>query len=59
MALHVASADQLAAALRHTSPPVIGRIEDNSVLLDLRAILPEQDGLLESAVRAALGTAPR
>ena len=43
--------DKLAAALRHAEPPVIGRIEDNRVLLDLRAILPEQDAVLERAVR--------
>src|SRR6266702_4382061 len=43
--------DRLAAALRHADPPVIGRIEDNRVLLDLRAILPEQDPVLERAVR--------
>jgi L-seryl-tRNA(Ser) seleniumtransferase len=51
VALLSESADQLAADLRHSDPPIIGRIEDNRLLLDLRAILPEQDDLLERAVR--------
>jgi L-seryl-tRNA(Ser) seleniumtransferase len=52
--LQADSADNLAARLRAAEPPVIGRIEDDRVLLDLRAVLPEQDGLLEQAVRGAL-----
>jgi L-seryl-tRNA(Ser) seleniumtransferase len=44
--------DAVAAQLRHADPPVISRIENNRVLLDLRTILPEQDALLERAVRA-------
>jgi L-seryl-tRNA(Ser) seleniumtransferase len=42
--------DRLAAALRKADPPVISRIEDDRVLLDLRAILPEQDQTLRQAV---------
>ncbi|MCA1646752.1 MAG: L-seryl-tRNA(Sec) selenium transferase [Chloroflexi bacterium] len=42
--------DHLAGALRRADPPVIGRIEDGRVLLDLRAILPEQDETLRQAV---------
>jgi L-seryl-tRNA(Ser) seleniumtransferase len=48
------SADGLAARLRGASPPVITRIEDGRVLLDLRSVLPEQDAELEAAVRAVL-----
>jgi L-seryl-tRNA(Ser) seleniumtransferase len=48
------SPDGLAAALRRSDPPVISRIEDDRVLLDLRAILPEQDAVLASSVRPAL-----
>jgi L-seryl-tRNA(Ser) seleniumtransferase len=44
--------DRLATALRHADPPVIGRIEDQRLLLDLRAILPEQDETLRKAVAA-------
>ena len=53
VALDCDSAHALAAALRRSDPPVIARIEDDQVLLDLRAILPEQDALLEQAVRGA------
>ncbi len=47
-------ADALAARLRTASPPVIGRIEDDEVLLDPRTVLPEQDGDLVRGVKAAL-----
>jgi L-seryl-tRNA(Ser) seleniumtransferase len=57
VALRAESPDGLAAALRRAEPPVIGRIEDDRVLLDLRAILPEQDDVLASAVQAALEAA--
>jgi L-seryl-tRNA(Ser) seleniumtransferase len=45
--------DALAAKLRHGNPPVIGRIEEQRVLLDLRSVLPEQDPELERAVQSA------
>ena len=47
-------ADALAGRLRRASPPVIGRIEDDEVLLDPRTVLPEQDSELLRGVRAAL-----
>jgi L-seryl-tRNA(Ser) seleniumtransferase len=53
VALQNRSATTLAAKLRSANPPVVARIEDERVLLDLRAILPEQDTLLEQAVRGA------
>jgi L-seryl-tRNA(Ser) seleniumtransferase len=53
VALDNDSPDALAATLRRGDPPVVSRIENDSVLLDLRAILPEQDALLEQAVRQA------
>jgi L-seryl-tRNA(Ser) seleniumtransferase len=46
--------DALAATLRRARPPVIGRIEHEQVLLDLRTVLPEHDELLLSAVRDAV-----
>jgi L-seryl-tRNA(Ser) seleniumtransferase len=40
------SADQLAAKLRRSDPPVIARVEDGRVLLDLRTVFPEQEEVL-------------
>ncbi len=39
-------ADELAARLRLSTPPIIARVEEGRVLLDLRTVFPEQDGLL-------------
>src|SRR6266550_6230169 len=39
-------ADELAARLRASDPPVIARVEEGRVLLDLRTVFPEQDRLL-------------
>jgi L-seryl-tRNA(Ser) seleniumtransferase len=55
VALESPTPDAQAAALRRADPPVIARIEDDHVLLDLRAILPEQDATLEASVRGVLG----
>jgi L-seryl-tRNA(Ser) seleniumtransferase len=44
------SADQLSACLRASTPPVIARIEEGRVLLDLRTVFPEQDANLASAL---------
>jgi L-seryl-tRNA(Ser) seleniumtransferase len=40
------SADALESRLRLQSPPIVGRIEDGRVVLDLRTVLPSQDALL-------------
>ena len=40
------SADELAARLRASDTPVIARVEEDRVLLDLRTVFPEQDRLL-------------
>jgi L-seryl-tRNA(Ser) seleniumtransferase len=44
------SAAQLLAHLRASEPPVIGRIEDDRVLLDLRTVLPGQDAAIANAL---------
>jgi len=44
------SADQLAARLRGGDPPIIVRVEDGRVLLDLRTVFPEQEADLAGAV---------
>ena len=53
VALSADSADALATRLRHGPTPVVARIEDARVLLDLRAVLPEQDASLAEAVTQA------
>jgi len=40
------SANELAARLRASDPPVIARVEEGRVLLDLRTVFPEQDEVL-------------
>jgi L-seryl-tRNA(Ser) seleniumtransferase len=48
------TANELAARLRASDPPVIARVEGGRVLLDLRTVFPEQDEVLSQVlVRAA------
>ncbi len=47
-------ADRLMARLRSGEPPVIGRVVEDAVVLDLRTIEPSDDGLLGDAIRAAM-----
>jgi L-seryl-tRNA(Ser) seleniumtransferase len=44
------SADELCARLRKNDPPVIARVEDGRVLLDLRTVFPEQDAALAASL---------
>ncbi len=44
------SADELNARLRANAPPVIARVEEGRVLLDLRTVFPEQDANLTTAL---------
>ncbi|UWZ83733.1 L-seryl-tRNA(Sec) selenium transferase [Occallatibacter riparius] len=48
------SAEALAAQLRHLQPPVIGRIHEDAVLLDLRTVDPAADDALVVMLRATL-----
>jgi L-seryl-tRNA(Ser) seleniumtransferase len=43
------------ARLRAGDPPVIARIEDGRLLLDLRTVLPEEETELVAALKATLG----
>jgi L-seryl-tRNA(Ser) seleniumtransferase len=45
------SADELAGRLRANDPPVITRIEEGRVLLDLRTVFPAQDAVLATALK--------
>ena len=40
------SADELSARLRANTPPIIARVEEGRVLLDLRTVFPDQDAVL-------------
>jgi L-seryl-tRNA(Ser) seleniumtransferase len=48
------SAAELAAALRAANPPVIGRISNDAVTLDLRTVQPGQTNRLVGIIRDAL-----
>jgi L-seryl-tRNA(Ser) seleniumtransferase len=43
-----------AATLRHLDPPVVARIHEGGVLLDLRTIRPAEDALLAQLLKQAL-----
>jgi L-seryl-tRNA(Ser) seleniumtransferase len=47
-------ANEVAARLRSADPPVVTRVVDDRVALDLRSVAPEDDELLAQAVTAAL-----
>jgi len=48
------SADALESALRRSKPPVIARIEEGRVLIDLRTVTPEDDERLAALTLSAL-----
>jgi L-seryl-tRNA(Ser) seleniumtransferase len=50
-----AGASALAAALRRGSPPVVARVAEARLLLDLRTVLPGEEPALLAAVVAAAG----
>ncbi len=49
------SAVTLVARLRAGEPAVVGRIEEDRVVLDLRTVEPDADAALATAIRSALG----
>ena len=53
VAVAAAAPDALAAALRRGDPPVVGRIVDGQLLLDLRTVPPGMDEVVLRAVQAA------
>jgi L-seryl-tRNA(Ser) seleniumtransferase len=46
------SADEISARLRASQPPVIARVEEGRVLLDLRTVFPGQDENVTAVLRA-------
>jgi L-seryl-tRNA(Ser) seleniumtransferase len=59
IALHAGSPDRLLAALRGRTPAVIGRIDDDRAVFDLRTVDPGSDAALLKALRSALASAGR
>ena len=49
------SADDLAARLRGCEPPIIVRVDEGSVLVDLRTVFPEQDTIVAMALGRIAG----
>jgi len=45
------SPDELSTTLRRFEPPIITRVEEGRVLLDLRTVFPDQDSLIADALR--------
>jgi L-seryl-tRNA(Ser) seleniumtransferase len=52
LALHVKSPDKFLKKLREANPPVIARVENDTILFDPRTVL--QDGLLLSTLKSLL-----
>ncbi len=46
------SADELQAKLRKCDPPIISRVEEGRVLLDLRTVFPEQDAVIQRELQS-------
>jgi L-seryl-tRNA(Ser) seleniumtransferase len=46
------TADWLSARLRRCDPPIVARVEDGRVLLDLRTVFPEQDRAIADAIQS-------
>jgi L-seryl-tRNA(Ser) seleniumtransferase len=51
------AAQDLAAALRGHRPPVIARVADDRLVVDLRTVAPEDEAILAGALLAAAGLA--
>ena len=49
------TADELSTRLRASDPPIIARVEDGSVLLDLRTVFPGQDQAVIAALQQLAG----
>ncbi|MEA3337804.1 MAG: L-seryl-tRNA(Sec) selenium transferase [Chloroflexota bacterium] len=56
LALPDLPADRLAARLRAANPPIVARIMQDTLCLDPRTVLPEQDKTVVETLRIAAGT---
>ncbi len=55
LALKVPHPTRFMAALRKANPPVIARLEEDTILLDPRTVLPEEEGALLVVLKNLLG----
>jgi L-seryl-tRNA(Ser) seleniumtransferase len=55
VAIECASSTAAERRLRLGDPPVVARIEDERLVLDLRTVFPEEEAALEAAIRRACG----
>jgi L-seryl-tRNA(Ser) seleniumtransferase len=51
IAVDTLSADQLLERLRRGDPPVVARVQEDRVVMDLRTVFAEQDGLILGVLR--------
>jgi L-seryl-tRNA(Ser) seleniumtransferase len=58
LALSLAGGERLFERLRRGSPPVVGYVREDRVILDLRTVDPADDPELIAAVRTAAGRSP-
>jgi L-seryl-tRNA(Ser) seleniumtransferase len=52
------SVDELATLLRRSELPIIARVEEGRVLLDLRTVFPEQDAVLADSLNRITAASP-
>ena len=52
LALRGSTAEWLSARLRRCDPPIVARVENGRVLLDLRTVFPEQDRAIANAIQS-------
>ncbi len=55
LSLDDVTAGELSARLRTWDPPIVTRVEESRVLLDLRTVFPEQDEVVSRALRELAG----
>ena len=49
------SLETLSEKFRKLKPPLIGRIEEEKFVIDLRTVFPEQDDLIVESIRKIIG----
>jgi L-seryl-tRNA(Ser) seleniumtransferase len=58
LAVKARQAEKYLKELRHNTPPIIARIEQDRVVFDPRTVFIEQDDLLLNAIEALKGMLP-